>query len=191
MKGERMEFNPDRMVGHKIRMVHNSIDKFFDRHHKEETKKIPRGQVMIIHYLMDHPDEEVYQKDLEKFFSISGATATNMIKGLEKSELVERIPNEKDARLKRIVLTEKAVVREQRIRKFVNIFEFCFFCSCSTCQPAVFTFATEYSISAGYHLAVNIWFCTMNFAYIFNISRTCSCIYLPCAVSTSDNCLCD
>ena len=100
-------------------MVHNSIDKFFDRHHKEETKKIPRGQVMIIHYLMDHPDEEVYQKDLEKFFSISGATATNMIKGLEKSELVERIPNEKDARLKRIVLTEKAVVREQRIRKLV------------------------------------------------------------------------
>ena len=74
---------------------------------------------MIIHYLMDHPDEEVYQKDLEKFFSISGATATNMIKGLEKSELVERIPNEKDARLKRIVLTEKAVVREQRIRKLV------------------------------------------------------------------------
>lgn len=119
MKGERMEFNPDRMVGHKIRMVHNSIDKFFDRHHKEKTKKIPRGQVMIIHYLMDHPDEEVYQKDLEKFFSISGATATNMIKGLEKSELVERIPNEKDARLKRIVLTEKAVVREQRIRKLV------------------------------------------------------------------------
>lgn len=74
---------------------------------------------MIIHYLMDHPDEEVYQKDLEKFFSISGATATNMIKGLEKSELVERIPNERDARLKRIVLTEKAIVREQRIRRLV------------------------------------------------------------------------
>lgn len=114
-----MEFIPERMIGHKLRMVHNSIDKFFDRRGTEETKKIPRGQVMIIHYLMDHPDEAVYQKDIERFFSISGATATNMIKGLEKAGLVERIANEHDARLKRLVLTEKAIVREQRIRKIV------------------------------------------------------------------------
>ena len=74
---------------------------------------------MIIHYLMEHPDEEVYQKDIEKFFSISGATATNMIKGLERAGLVERIANEHDARLKRLVLTEKAIVREQKIRKII------------------------------------------------------------------------
>lgn len=114
-----MEFIPERMIGHKLRMVHNSIDKFFDRRGNGETQKVPRGQVMIIHYLMEHPDEEVYQKDIEKFFSISGATATNMIKGLERAGLVERIANERDARLKRLVLTEKAIVREQKIRKIV------------------------------------------------------------------------
>ena len=114
-----MEFIPERMIGHKLRMVHNSIDKFFDRRGNGETKKVPRGQVMIIHYLMENPDEEVYQKDIEKFFSISGATATNMIKGLERSGLVERIANERDARLKRLVLTEKAIVREQKIRKII------------------------------------------------------------------------
>ena len=114
-----MEFIPERMIGHKLRMVHNSIDKFFDRRGNGEAKKVPRGQVMIIHYLMEHPDEEVYQKDIEKFFSISGATATNMIKGLERAGLVERIANEHDARLKRLVLTEKAIVREQKIREIV------------------------------------------------------------------------
>lgn len=114
-----MEFIPERMIGHKLRMVHNSIDKFFDRRGNGEDKKVPRGQVMIIHYLMEHPDEEVYQKDIEKFFSISGATATNMIKGLERAGLVERIANEHDARLKRLVLTEKAIVREQKIRKII------------------------------------------------------------------------
>lgn len=114
-----MEFIPERMIGHKLRMVHNSIDKFFDRRGNGETKKVPRGQVMIIHYLMEHPDKEVYQKDIEKFFSISGATATNMIKGLERAGLVERIANEHDARLKRLVLTEKAIVREQKIRKII------------------------------------------------------------------------
>ena len=53
-----MEFIPERMIGHKLRMVHNSIDKFFDRRGNGETKKVPRGQVMIIHYLSDDSKEE-------------------------------------------------------------------------------------------------------------------------------------
>lgn len=118
-----MEFKPEKTLGHKLRLVHNTIDKYFDRLCTEDTKKVPRGQVMIIHYLMDHPEDKVYQKDIERVFTISGATATNMIKGLEKNGLVERIPDKKDARLKRLVLTEKAIVREERIRKIIMALE--------------------------------------------------------------------
>lgn len=44
---------------------------------------------------------------------------------------------------------------------------------------------------SGNHLRIYIRFGTVNFADIFDICRTGSCIYLPCTVSTSDNGFCN
>lgn len=52
-----------------------------------------------------HP---VYQKAIEKEFSLRPPTVTEMLKSLEARELIVRIPDAQDGRFKRIVFTEKA-----------------------------------------------------------------------------------
>lgn len=61
----------------------------------------------ILKYLYDNRDKEVYQRDIEKQFSIGRSTVTTIIQLMEKRDLICRQSVEHDARLKRVVLTEK------------------------------------------------------------------------------------
>ena len=91
--------------GHKFRM----IDKYFEKRCDGSIHYLTRVQCATLYYLYDHPDEDVFQKDIEAEFSISGATATNILKGLERQALITREPMPEDARLKKIVLTEEGI----------------------------------------------------------------------------------
>ena len=54
-------------------------------------------------------NQDVFQTDLEAAFSITGATATNILKVMEKDGVITRVPMPHDARLKKLVLTEKGL----------------------------------------------------------------------------------
>jgi DNA-binding MarR family transcriptional regulator len=77
----------------------------------------------IIGYLADNRDQEICQKDLEKKFSITRSTASKVIKLMEQKGLVERLVVPHDARLKKLVLTEKALGLHQEIVNEVEIIE--------------------------------------------------------------------
>ncbi len=62
----------------------------------------------IIGYIADHPDREIFQKDIENEFSLRRSTVSSMIQLMEKKGLVERVGVGYDARLKKLVLTPKA-----------------------------------------------------------------------------------
>ncbi len=62
----------------------------------------------IIGYLYDHPNQDIYQKDIEAAFRITRSTVANIVKLMEKKGYIQRVSVEKDARLKKLVLTEKA-----------------------------------------------------------------------------------
>ena len=94
-------------IGSKVRIVNNYIDKYFHSSWEKAGIEPTRMQCATLHYLRRHQDEDVFQKDLEVAFSISGATVTNILKVMEKDGLIIRIPMEKDARLKKLVMTEK------------------------------------------------------------------------------------
>ena len=64
------------------------------------------GRILVY---ISKSDSPVYQKDIEKRFGITKATASSIITLMEKKELVERIKNDSDARLRQIVLTAKGV----------------------------------------------------------------------------------
>ena len=65
---------------------------------------------------------DVYQKDVEKEFRIRRSTATVMLQNLEQKGYIVRVASTEDARLKRILLTEKAIEHhnliEEQIRDF-------------------------------------------------------------------------
>ena len=96
-------------IGSKVRIVHNYIDKYFHSSWEKAGIEPTRMQCATLHYLRRHKGEDVFQKDLEAAFSISGATVTNILKVMEKDGLITRVPVEKDARLKKIVMTEKGM----------------------------------------------------------------------------------
>ncbi len=62
----------------------------------------------ILCYLKAQGETHIFQKDVEKKFSMRRSTATAILQLMEKNGLITRESVEYDARLKRIVLTEKA-----------------------------------------------------------------------------------
>lgn len=110
-------------IGNKVRIVHNYIDKYFHSSWEKAGIEPTRMQCATLHYLRRHKDEDVFQKDLEAVFSISGATVTNILKVMEKDGLITRVPVEKDARLKKLVMTEKGMQYDEVARTNVTRLE--------------------------------------------------------------------
>ncbi len=99
-----------------VRAIHNQIKTVISRG-DPGTDKRPQSQLQggILGY--------IYHKDLEREFGISGATASNTLQVMEKNGLVIRRIQEKDARLKRIQLTEEAAVGHARMESYMRTLE--------------------------------------------------------------------
>lgn len=95
-------------VGSKIRLIHNQIKKVMEPKREANGGKLTGMQRWILGFLEAHADREICQRDIEAAFSISRATASNMLKTMEGRGLIARVPVAHDARLKKVVLTEKA-----------------------------------------------------------------------------------
>lgn len=99
-----------------LRVIHNQTKQII---HKSAPKfeKAPGSQLQggILGYLYHHRDMPVYQKDLEKEFRVSRATATNTLQVMERNGFIVRKAVDKDARLKRIQMTEEAFRNHQKI----------------------------------------------------------------------------
>ena len=74
----------------------------------------------IIRYLYEKRDEDIFQKDIEQHFSIGRSTVTNIIQLMEKKGFVLRESVEHDARLKKVVLTEKGVLSHEMIENLIE-----------------------------------------------------------------------
>lgn len=81
-----------------------------DIFYSERNKKdIPTPtQMRILDYLIEHQKEEVYQRDFEEVLGISRATISNVLRTMERSDLIERVTSKKDSRVKQIILKDKA-----------------------------------------------------------------------------------
>lgn len=91
-----------------LRAIHNQI-KVIIRKSAPQNEVGPKSQLQggILGYLYHH-EEPVYQRDLEREFRISRATATNTLQVMERDRLIVRKAEERDARLKRIQMTDEA-----------------------------------------------------------------------------------
>ena len=63
----------------------------------------------IIEYLYRHRDAAVFQRDIEREFSITRSTVTNILQLMERKGYIERRSVPQDARLKQLVLTEEGI----------------------------------------------------------------------------------
>lgn len=84
----------------------------------KDWKSAPQG--WLIHYLYDHRDEDVYQRDIERVFQIRRSSVTGILKNMEKIGLITRETVEGDARLKRIRLTELAIEQHRTVMRSIE-----------------------------------------------------------------------
>lgn len=104
-----------RKIGIDIHRLDNRIRRCVQRtatQHEMEAVSGTNGR--IIRFLSEHTDRDIYQKDLESEFGITRSTASRVLRLMEQKGLVERQSVPHDARLKKVMLTERSrrLVRE-------------------------------------------------------------------------------
>lgn len=95
-------------IGHKLRIINKEIKIQMEEKSQRNHDDLTAMQHWVLGFLQNHQEQEIYQRDIEEAFSISRATASNMLGLMEKKGLIERVFVEQDARLKKILLTGKA-----------------------------------------------------------------------------------
>ena len=75
----------------------------------QESIGISEAQGRILNYILaEGSRRKVYQKDIEEEFDLRPPTASSILRNLEKQEMISRVPDETDGRLKKLIFTEKA-----------------------------------------------------------------------------------
>ena len=100
----------EKKITFQIKTVGHLVKREFDNSAtKKHADNLTGTHGWIIGYLYHNKDKNIYQKDLEEKFSIRRATVSGIIKLMEKNGLIEKIGDEADKRLKKLVLTQKAI----------------------------------------------------------------------------------
>lgn len=103
----------NRGIGIRLRMLNNAVRRYIDRYAegKKALDSLSCSNGWIIGYVCEMKEcgRDVYQRDFENNFSITRSTASKVLGLMEKKGLIERISVSHDARLKKIVPTERSL----------------------------------------------------------------------------------
>lgn len=106
----------EKHIGFEVRVLSNLINRKINQMIAEEEKDgLTAQQTWVLKYLICHADQDVMQRDLETQFSIRRSTASHMLQLMERGGYIQRIPVPEDARLKKIIPTEKGIEAQKRM----------------------------------------------------------------------------
>lgn len=114
----------DRHISFRLRVIQNQIRDVITKS-GPKSDIAPQSQLQggIMGFLFHRREQPVYQKDIEKEFRISRATATNTLQVMEKNGLIVRRCQDKDARLKRIFMTREAEANHARFEAHMKMLD--------------------------------------------------------------------
>lgn len=118
-----MLFPCRRHMGNEIRMISNLIQRNVCSAFDVPEVTQMQGWVLGFIRMRDEAGLETFQKDVEKAYEIRRSTATGILQLLEKKGYLKRQNVSKDARLKKLILTTKAIEVHDRIIAKIEAFE--------------------------------------------------------------------
>lgn len=94
-------------------------------HHTKTSENLPLSpvQARIINYLLEHKNEKVYQRDLEKFLGLRRSTISGVLQTMERNNMIKKIAVQEDARVRQVIFTEKAISKEKEIQESLKKLE--------------------------------------------------------------------
>ena len=109
----------------RIGMLIHRLDKMFYRNLSAAARQEGMDELTIVHgwiirYLYENRNCDIYQRDIEKEFGVGRSSVTTTIQIMERDGYLRREVSEKDARLKRVVLTEKGLKAQEGIEKLIK-----------------------------------------------------------------------
>ena len=112
----------EKHFGPQISRLHVLLKQNIEHFSQEYGLSSTQSHIMVfLHY--ETEKREVYQKDIEEEFKIRRSSVSSVLSTMEKNGLVERRSSEHDARLKKLVLTEKGEQIHQAVKEKVAGFD--------------------------------------------------------------------
>ena len=109
-------------IGKKINILSKRIHRRID---KEAAKYgLTSVQARILGFMARISDKrDIFQRDIEEEFDIRRSSVTSVLQLMEKNGLIKRESVSEDARLKKLILTEKGLEIHKNIYDFILKFE--------------------------------------------------------------------
>ena len=108
-------------VGHEIHVLSNMIVRKIDEEKRQRNMAdVSPVQIWVVRYLHEHKGEEICQRDLERDFNVTRSTVTGILQIMEKKGYILRVSVPTDARLKKILLTEKGEELYYKVRDHIH-----------------------------------------------------------------------
>lgn len=109
-------------IGRKINILSHKIKRRIGKVSLEYG--ISSMQAKILGYIFHQaPKRDIFQKTIEEEFDIRRSSVTSVLSLMEKNGLIERVSVCEDARLKKIILTDKGIVVHKSVYKEIEIVE--------------------------------------------------------------------
>ncbi len=100
----------EKPIGMELRRLSLFMSRYMDAHsNRKKIEELTGTNSWIIAYIGAKKNSDVFQRDLEKTFGITRSTASKTIDAMVAKGYVNRVGVDYDARLKKLVLTEKAL----------------------------------------------------------------------------------
>jgi len=107
-------------IGKQIHSISNLTKRRIDESESlQYVHRLTGTNGWIIAYLARNLERDIFQKDIEKEFTITRSTASRVISLMVEKGLVERRSMDYDARLKKLQLTEEALEINEHIREHI------------------------------------------------------------------------
>lgn len=97
---------PEKTVYRYINVLANRQRRRFENMELDLPFSSTQGKVL--HFILDHGDEDVFQKDVEDEFGLRPSSATELLKSMEAGGLLSREACASDGRRKRIIVSAEA-----------------------------------------------------------------------------------
>lgn len=117
-----MDEEQDRFhVGHRVRTLDNMLKRNMQLvFNCLGVDEVTAASGFIIMYLYHHPDQETYQKDIEREFRICRSAVTNILNRMEENGLIYRETDDSDLRMKKLALTVKGEEQSRIIHSTID-----------------------------------------------------------------------
>ena len=113
-----------RKIGPEIHCTDLKLSRNLSAHvRKSGIDEVTMMHGWIIRYLYEKREQDIFQKDIEQRFAVGRSTVTNLIQLMEKKGFVKRESVKQDARLKKVILTEKGIASQESFEDIVEHIE--------------------------------------------------------------------